>query len=74
MKTNDLADVDTRYRCVMKEPKKKYILHEDHCFMHYYQGVFDGIGATRSSSALRRVGFRSTCFRFPTFGYFFSIP
>lgn len=74
MKTNDLADVDTSYRCIMKEPKKKHMLHEEHCVMHYYQGVVDGIGATRSSSALRRVGFRSTCWRLGICGYFFSIP
>lgn len=63
MKTNELADVDTRYRCVMKLPKKKQMLRSVPSILCFWYGTMDGIGAVRQASAFRRAGGVACVFR-----------
>lgn len=53
---NDLAEVDTEYRCVMKYPQKKFVLKSVPSILRFWFGAMDGIGATRSACAFRRAG------------------
>lgn len=59
----DLAEIDPRYRCIMKVPQKKYVLRSVPYILHFWYGVMDGIGANRASCAFRRAGGVSIMFR-----------
>ena len=64
----DLAGIDRSYRCIMKEPSKKYVLRSFPCRIYFFYGVADGMGARRALGAIRRAGGGGALMRFPFAG------